>query len=132
MDKQIFVQNIKMYCQLRGVKPTIACRESGAGTDLINQLERRGSVPSVERVQLLAQYLGVTTSELLGEVPMGGIPQARAAPTLPDSGLSDLEQAMLHSFRQLNDEGQKRGIEYLGDLLASGRYSSEGGGERLA
>lgn len=67
MDKQLFVQNIKMYCQLRGVKPTIACRESGAGTDLINQLERRGSVPSVERVQLLAQYLGVTTSELLGE-----------------------------------------------------------------
>jgi repressor LexA len=67
LDKQIFVQNIKMYCQLRGVKPTIACRESGAGTDLINQLERRGSVPSVERVQLLAQYLGVTTSELLGE-----------------------------------------------------------------
>ena len=67
MDKQLFVQNIKLYCQLRGVKPTIACRESGAGTDLINQLERRGSVPSVERVQLLAQYLGVTTSELLGE-----------------------------------------------------------------
>ena len=67
MDKQLFVQNIKMYCQLRGVKPTIACRESGAGTDLINQLARRGSVPSVERVQLLAQYLGVTTSELLGE-----------------------------------------------------------------
>lgn len=67
MDKQLFVQNIKMYCQLRGIKPTIACRESGAGADLINQLERRGSVPSVERVQALAKYLGVTTSELLGE-----------------------------------------------------------------
>ena len=93
---------------------------------------KRGQTPSVAKVQMLANYLGVTTSELLGEVPMGGIPQARAAPTLPDSGLSDLEQAMLHSFRQLNDEGQKRGIEYLGDLLASGRYSSEGGGERLA
>jgi len=36
---------------------------------MINQIERRGSVPSVERVQLLAQYLGVTTSELLGEEP---------------------------------------------------------------
>lgn len=36
-------------------------------SDLINMIERRGSVPSVERVQLLAQYLGVTTSELLGE-----------------------------------------------------------------
>lgn len=67
MDKQLFVQNIKMYCQLRGVKPTVACRESGAGVNLINKLETRGSVPSVEKVQFLAQYLGITTSELLGE-----------------------------------------------------------------
>ena len=69
MDKELFVQNIKNFCLHRGVKPTNACRESGAGADLINQIERRGSVPSVERVQLLAQYLGVTTSELLGEPP---------------------------------------------------------------
>lgn len=67
MDKQLFVQNIKSYCQLRGVKPTVACRESGAGVNLINKLETRGSIPSVEKVQLLAQYLEVTTSELLGE-----------------------------------------------------------------
>lgn len=79
MDKEIFVQNIKRLCSLRGVKPTIACRESGAGADLINQIERRGSVPSVERVQLLAQYLGVTVSELLGEPTPEG--QTRAALT---------------------------------------------------
>lgn len=67
MDKEIFVQNVKRLCDLRGVKPTIACKESGAGKDLINQIETRGSIPSVEKVQLLADYLGVTTSELLGE-----------------------------------------------------------------
>lgn len=67
MDKQLFVQNVKMHCQLRGVKPTVACRESGVGTSFINNIEARGQVPSVEKVQLLAQYLGVTTSELLGE-----------------------------------------------------------------
>ena len=66
MDRQLFVQNIKLYCQLRGIKPTVACRESGAGPNLVNNVEA-GSIPSVERVQLLAQYLGVTTSELLGE-----------------------------------------------------------------
>lgn len=66
MDKEIFVQNIKNFCAIRGIKPTIACRESGAGPNLISQLAR-GTIPSVERVQLLAQYLGVTTSELLGE-----------------------------------------------------------------
>lgn len=66
MDKELFVQNIKNFCAIRGIKPTIACRESGAGPNLISQLAR-GTIPSVERVQLLAQYLGVTTSELLGE-----------------------------------------------------------------
>ena len=67
MDKQLLVQNIKIYCQLRGVKPTVACRESGAGRSLLTNLEQNGSLPSVEKVQLLAQYLSVTTSELLGE-----------------------------------------------------------------
>ena len=72
MDKEIFVQNIKKYCDLKGIKPTVACRESGAGKDLINQIETKGSVPSVEKVQMLADYLGVTTSELLGEsLPAG-------------------------------------------------------------
>lgn len=66
MDKELFVQNIKNFCAIRGIKPTIACRKSGAGPNLISQLAH-GTIPSVERVQLLAQYLDVTTSELLGE-----------------------------------------------------------------
>ncbi|MBM6926933.1 helix-turn-helix domain-containing protein [Pseudoflavonifractor phocaeensis] len=71
MDAKEFVQNIKLLCDRKGVKPTVACKESGAGKDLINQIERRGSMPSIEKVQLLADYLGVTTSELLGEVSGG-------------------------------------------------------------
>lgn len=103
MDKEIFVQNIKKLCSLRGIKPTIACRESGAGADLINQMERRGSVPSVERVQLLAQYLGVTTSQLLGEEKPA--PKTRdglsAEPLTPD------EQQLLRNYRELNSQGQE-------------------------
>lgn len=69
MDKQLFVQSVKNYCERKNVKPTVACREAGVGTSFINNIEARGQVPSVEKVQQLAQYLGVTTSELLGEVP---------------------------------------------------------------
>lgn len=71
MDLEILVQNVKRLCALKGVKPTIACRESGAGKDFINKVETQKSTPSVEKVQLLAQYLGVTTSELLGEEATG-------------------------------------------------------------
>lgn len=71
MDLEILVQNIKRLCAMKGVKPTIACAESGAGKNIINQIETRGSIPSVEKIQLLAQYLGVSTSELLGEEAIG-------------------------------------------------------------
>lgn len=66
MDKDVFVQNVKFWCEQRSVAPTVACKESGAGRDLLVNLQR-GSFPSVAKVQLLAQYLGVTTSDLLGE-----------------------------------------------------------------
>lgn len=66
MDKEIFVQNIKIYCALKGVKPTVACRESGVGTSFISDINR-GQIPSVAKAQQLAQYLGCTVSDLLGE-----------------------------------------------------------------
>ena len=66
MDAEKFVQNVKNICIMREVPPTIACRESGAGKNLLSEVAR-GIVPSVNKVQALAQYLGVTTSELLGE-----------------------------------------------------------------
>lgn len=66
MDANIFVQNIKKYCLLKGVKPTNACKESGVGASFISDI-KRGQTPSVAKVQILADYLGVTTSELLGE-----------------------------------------------------------------
>lgn len=81
MDSLEFVQNVKKYCNLRGVKPTVACRESGVGTSFINNIEK-GSAPSVEKVQMLAAYLGVTTSELLGE-EKGPAPVSESKPLYP-------------------------------------------------
>lgn len=73
MDKEIFVQNIKIYCALKGVKPTVACRESGVGTSFVSDINR-GQIPSVAKVQQLAQYLGCTVSDLLGETKAANQP----------------------------------------------------------
>ena len=67
MDKNLFVQNVKKACNAKGIKPAVALRESGLDKSFISNIEARGSIPSVEKVQRLAAYLGVTTSELLGE-----------------------------------------------------------------
>lgn len=98
MDKAIFVQNVKKYCAKNGIKPTVACRESGAGVNLISQMENRGTVPSIERVQLLAEYLGVTVSDLLGEkkepIPVSGDGRTREFIEL-FSMLTATEQALV-------------------------------------
>ena len=92
MDLEILVQNIKRLCALKGVKPTVACRESGVGTSFINNIEVRGSVPSVEQMQMLAQYLGVSTSELLGEETIGpkldNVPRERRTLSMLSTGSS--------------------------------------------
>ena len=96
MDANVFVQNIKRLCTKKGVKPTNACKESGVGSSFINDIER-GRTPSVAKVQMLADYLGVTTSELLGETKK---------PTVQDDGLTEAEQALMDQFRQLTPEQQ--------------------------
>ena len=105
MDKERFVQNVKKYCALKGVKPTVACDESGAGKNLIGQLVNRDTVPSVERVQLLAQYLGVTTSDLLGE-------QNESSP--PSE-----EDRLLAGYDALSARNREKLEEYLDLLLSS-------------
>nr|DAQ64102.1 MAG TPA: helix-turn-helix domain protein [Caudoviricetes sp.] len=98
MERELFVQNIKEYCRARGVRPTAACRESGVGVSFINDIER-GQTPSVAKVQMLAQYLGCTVSDLLGEER-----DAKAAAP-EDSGLSE-EFARI--FGNLTPENQNK------------------------
>ena len=105
MNKDVFVQNVKKYCALKGVKPTVACDESGAGKNLIGQLVNRDTVPSVERVQLLAEYLGVTTSDLLGE-------QNESSPP-------SKEDRLLAGYDALSARNREKLEEYLDLLLSS-------------
>lgn len=96
MDATLFVENIKKLCFLKGLKPTVACKESGVGSSFISDINR-GQTPSVAKVQLLANYLGVTTSELLGETKK---------PTVKDDELTEAEQALMDLFRQLTPDQQ--------------------------
>lgn len=81
MDVLKIVENIQHLCGERGVTPTVAGKESGAGKELVTNMKRKGTMPSVEKIQLLANYLGVTTSELLGEAP-GTAPAGIRVPVL--------------------------------------------------
>lgn len=106
MDKELFVKNVEKICGEKGIKPTVACVESGAGRNFLVQIKGRGSVPSVEKVQLLAQYLGCTVSDLLGEQP----PKNAKAAAPEGSGLSE-EFARI--FQGLTPENQNKIISEM-------------------
>lgn len=121
MGMEIFVQNIKRYCDQKGIKPTNACKESGVGSSFLSDVIHRGRTPSVVHVQLLAQYLGVTTSELLGE-------EIKPTPTNGD-GLSEemvevirrfaaappaLRAAALAVLRSAEEQGKAQGGDTTG------------------
>lgn len=69
MERDIFVQNVKSLCFAKSELPTIACKKAGVGGSFISDVNR-GRTPSIEKVQRLADYFGVTTSQLLGEDPL--------------------------------------------------------------
>lgn len=106
MDKELFVKNVEKICGEKGIKPTVACVESGAGRNFLVQIKGRGSVPSVEKVQLLAQYLGCTVSDLLGEQP----PKNAKAAAPEGNGLSE-EFARI--FQGLTPENQNKIISEM-------------------
>lgn len=98
------ISNIRKYCAARNVKPTIACTAAGVGRSFVSDIDR-GRTPSVASVADLAAYLGVSTSDLVGD-----------AKTPAD--LAPLAEA----WAELNDEGRERLIQYAEDLCAGGRY----------
>ena len=102
MDKTAFVQNIKDRCEKMGVRPTVACRESGVGTSFITDLNK-GTTPSVAKVEMLARYFGCTVSDLLGEEPTK-ITQAA------DLKADDLCQEFARLFVSLSPENQNKVI----------------------
>ena len=100
MDLDSFVENVEILCLKKGVKPTVACRESGVGNSFLSDIKgNRRSTPSVAKVQMLADYLGVTTSELLGENKMPIF--------LSEDGLNEKDGRLLTWFRSLPAEKQK-------------------------
>ncbi len=114
MDLLLLAENVRRISKKNGKKPTNACIESGAGKDFISNI-KKGQVPSVAKVQMLADYLGVTTSELLGEKIEPAIlsdSELREIDTIydalsPENRVKLVELARMYQEIQSKGEGKK-------------------------
>ena len=99
MDSLVFIENVKARCKQLNTTPTVACTESGAGKNLITNM-KKGTMPSLERVKMLADYLQCSISDLTGETaPAAGDPEvAQALEVFGD--LTPEERAKVFGFME--------------------------------
>ena len=111
MNPEKFVQNVKNQCAARGIPPTAACAESGAGKNLLREV-LNGKTPGIDRVEKLAAYLGCTVSELIGET----VPDREPLPEDPviaeimarvEELTPDQQRLYLAQLRALQAENEK-------------------------
>ena len=100
MNKEYFVKKVEFLCSQKGVKPTNACIAAGVGTSFMADIKLRGRVPSVEKLEKLASYLGTTVSDLIGETA----PTSMTIPEYPTLALH---------YGQLSSDDQEEIMELI-------------------
>ena len=106
MDNEQLIANIARAAAAQNISTSRACINAGCGKSFISDI-KRGQVPSVARIAQLAEYLDVTTSDLVGD---------------KRPGADEEEARLLGLLDELNEEGRERLLDYAEDLTASGRY----------
>lgn len=111
MDIDRFVANVKQRCEELGTSPTVACQESGAGKNLITNI-KKGVKPSMERIELLAAFLGCSVYDLTEEAK----PEPTEDPVLAEA---------MAKFRRLTP-AQRAAVQMMIDTLAAQNVSESG------
>jgi len=110
VNKENFVQKVEFLCRQQGINPTTACVESGVGRSLLSEI-KRGSAPSVTKIEKLAAYLGTTVSDLLGEQEGG--------PSIISDDEAALDEELIRLLCQLTAAELEKVDAFVKGLLAA-------------
>ena len=88
---------------------------AGVSDKAVSTWENGIAEPRMGAIQRIADHFGLTKSDLIEDGALGeNIP-------------SPLQRQLLLLIEQLNDEGQRRVLDYAADLVAGGRYQKNKG-----
>lgn len=105
----------------------------GVSQPTISDWESGRKIPSARSTQKLADYFDVSVDYLLGRSDSISLvqtfklsfnPECTEEDSAPEDEdrLSDFETKLLKLYRDLNEEGQEKLLDYADDLVASGKY----------
>ena len=110
------VERVKSICKNRKIPISRLEKDLGFGNGYISQL-RKGTFPG-DRLAAIAKYLDTTTEFLLNGDQIEKTPTLTAKDERNDS----MENKLIELYRELNEEGQEKLIDYADDMVRSGKY----------
>jgi transcriptional regulator with XRE-family HTH domain len=108
MNPQTLINTIQNLCVQKGVSVAIALKSANVNKDVISNI-RKGTIPSIEIIEKLANYFDVSIDDLLGLTDI--VP---AAPSLTAE-----QMRLLQNFDKLSDIGKQTVINQLELELAA-------------
>lgn len=111
----MFYDNLVKACTMRGKSPSAVALEIGISKSTVTGW-KNGTTPTDANLQKLADYFGISKTDLTGETYLK---VTGAVTSTPAS--SDL-QRLADAMEELNEEGREKLLDYAADLVASGRY----------
>jgi len=84
--------------------------ETGLTKAAISMYELGARHPKIETLEILADYFNVDMDYITGRTITSGIVA------------DDNERLIISQFRAMNDEGRRRVLQYIADLVDSGKY----------
>lgn len=103
-----FSDNLKAARDRASLSQLQLSEKSGVSQSAISAIENKGRSPSETTMKMLADALGCTVSELLGE---------QSSESVHDSMTAD-EKLLLKHYRELNEQGKKHIFECMQGALA--------------
>lgn len=111
----IRTMRLRKLFESSGLTQSDICKQTNINKGALSSYLSGRYFPKQKSLEKLANIFGVPIEYLMGLSDDAGTPSS-------DSSLTDGEQQIVSSFRQLNEEGRERLLNYADDLVASGRY----------
>ncbi len=121
-ERDIFAQNFRRLLEAKGKTQADIVAALDITSSTVSDWANAKKYPRIDKMQLIADHLGVLVSELRDE--HNAATQARQA-------FSHRMQRLAELFEELNDDGQEKLIEYATDLVSSGRYKKHVAPDRI-
>lgn len=111
----IRTMRLRKLFESSGLTQSDICKQTDINKGALSSYLSGRYFPKQKSLEKLANIFGVSIEYLMGLSDDTDSPSS-------NSSLTAGEQQIVSSFRQLNEEGRERLLNYADDLVASGRY----------